>query len=795
MATIEIDGKKLEADAGKMIIEVADEMGIYIPRFCYHRKLSIAANCRMCLVEVERSPKPLPACATPINDGMKVFIQSSKAIMAQKAVMEFLLINHPLDCPICDQGGECELQDLSMGYGSDSSPYKEPKRSVHDQDLGPLISTEMTRCILCTRCVRFGQEIAGVPELGLLGRGELTEVSTYIQKSLTSELSGNIIDLCPVGALTSKPYRFKARAWELQQKPSIAPHDCLGSHVYVHSRGNKVMRVVPKDCEFLNETWLSDRDRFSYLGLESERLLTPMIKIENEWESCDWVSALQVTAKSMYPLLKETPEQVGSLISPSSSIEEAFLLSKIMHTMGSHHIDHRLHQCDFSDDPYTLLYPSSDILVPDIEKQDCILLLGSNLQREQPLIAHRVRKATLNNEAKVSAINPMAYLYYFNVPFQVVCHPYDWVDTLCALVKACHLDVSDLLPDLVQKINAATINDQIQAMADEFIKSSSRLIILGSALLNHPQASTLRTLAKVLTLKTASKLLTLTTGANSAGAWVAGCIPHRKAAGQIIDKQGLNAKQIIENKLKSYVLYNIDPEKDCANPAALTQSLKNAELVVAFTPYKTNYLLEHADVLLPIVPFTEMSGTFVNVEGRWQFFESCVSPLGESRPGWKVLRVLANMMNLSDFEYTSTQEIVREVKELLDKTPFKQELSSQPLNFDQGLDATRTTALKKPELTRIASWPLYQIDNLVRRSESLQHCAANDVLAAYMNQNVARKLNLNAGETVHLKQTGSAYLPVVIEKGIPDDCIFVANGYDETANLGESYGAIEVIKE
>jgi NADH-quinone oxidoreductase subunit G len=785
MATIEIDGKKIEADAGTMIIEVADSAGIYIPRFCYHKKLSIAANCRMCLVEVERSAKPLPACATPINDGMKIFTKSSKAITAQQAVMEFLLINHPLDCPVCDQGGECELQDLSMGYGKDNSPYKEPKRSVHDEDLGPLIATEMTRCILCTRCVRFGQEVIGVPELGVMGRGEFSEISTYVQKCLTSELSGNIIDLCPVGALTSKPFRFRARAWELKQRPSIAPHDCLGSHVYVHSRRDKVMRVVAKDFEPINETWLSDRDRFSYEGVNTgDRLELPMIKIDGEWESCDWVTAFQVTTKAIQEIVKQDPKQLGALISPSATTEEAFLFSKLMRALGSDNIDHRLHECDFADDAYTSIAPTSELAIADIETQDRILLLGSDIQREQPLAAHRIRKAVLNSvNAKVIAMNPINYQYYFDVNDQIVCHPYDWIDHLCALAKALLVNQTDLQPTLISKINAAQVDPKIAAMAQTFKEGKNKLIILGAALQNHPQAASLKALARVLATQSNAKLMMLTQGANSAGQWIAGCVPHRKAAGEIITRPGLNAAELIANHLKGYLLFNIEPEKDCANPYLMTQSLKRAKCVVAFTPYKTNYLLKHATILLPIVPFTETSGTFVNVEGRWQSFEGVVSPFGEARPGWKVLRVLANMFNLPGFEYLSSQDILSEVKTLFDKATWSSELFSQ-------LSSNKT----KSALTRIAAWPLYRTDNLVRHAESLQHCAARHTLGAYMNTETAQKYHLQPGKNIELKQQGKAQLPLFLDDRIPDDCVFVANGYDETSSLGESYGAIEVIK-
>ena len=437
MATIEIDGKTIEVETGKMIIEVADEAGIYIPRFCYHKKLSVAANCRMCLVEVESNRKTLPACATPISNGMKVFTKSPAALRSQEAVMEFLLINHPLDCPICDQGGSCELQDISMGFGRDASSYEEPKRAVHDDDLGPLIATDMTRCIQCTRCVRFGEEIAGLPELGGIGRGEHLQISTAIEHSMQSEVSGNIIDLCPVGALTSKPFRYTARPWELSQSSGIAPHDCLGSHVYWQTRRNHLMRVVPKEFEAINETWLSDRDRFSYLGLQHHaRAAVPKIKRNGLWEEVDWSTALGFAAQGIAKIINDHgPEQFAAFASPSSSLEECYLLQKSLRELGVNNLDYRLKQSDFRDQGLQGLMPISHFSYADLDKQAQILIIGCNVDKEVPLAGLRLRKAFLNH-AKLMALNAVDYDYRFDLAHKIIVSPNLFREKLASILAA-----------------------------------------------------------------------------------------------------------------------------------------------------------------------------------------------------------------------------------------------------------------------------------------------------------------------------------------------------------------------
>jgi NADH-quinone oxidoreductase subunit G len=786
MVTIEIDGKKVQAEPGSMIIEAADDAHIYIPRFCYHKKLSIAANCRMCLVEVEKSAKPLPACATPVTDGMKVYTRSEKAMTAQKAVMEFLLINHPLDCPICDQGGECELQDLSMGFGNDNSLYTEGKRAVDDDDLGPLISTEMTRCIHCTRCVRFGQEIAGIRELGATFRGEHMKITTYVKHTLISELSGNIIDLCPVGALTSKPYRFKARAWELQQHPSVSPHDCLGSNVYVHTRRGQVLRVVPRDNEEINEEWLSDRDRFSYLGITKDRLTAPMIKINGTWQDCDWTTALEFVVEGFQKIVHEQgSEQLGALASPTASLEELFLLQKFWRELGSPHIDHRVHQTDFSDQATLPGYLGLPIPIKEIVNQNKILLIGSNIQREQPIAGHWVRQATLA-EAEVMAVNPVAYNYYFKVSEQVTVTPQQFPFFIAEIAKAVitntHYQVSATLE---KALAGVTPTEAALRIAEKIVSGEKSLILLGALAQNHPQAATIRTLARLIAQASQASLGYLTEGPNAAGACIAGVLPHRKPLGETIAKPGLNFYEMCEQPRQGYLFLGLEPELDCACPELVKKALEAAQFVVALSAYKTEYWLAHANVLLPIVPFTEMAGTFINIEGRWQSFSAVTLPMGEARPGWKVLRVLGNFFKMTGFEYLTSEEIRNDLQNLLGQN------SHQPTTLPETISLP---PLEQQGLTRITEWPLYRADSLVRRSEALQNCVASDPFAAHCNARTAQQYQVDEASEVWVSQgKNRTKLPLVIDARIPDNCVWIPAGFPETAGLAESFGSIEMV--
>lgn len=788
MIEIEIDGIKLTVPKDSMIIQAADNAGINIPRFCYHKKLSIAANCRMCLIEVEKVGKPLPACATPVSEGMRVFTRSARAIEAQRAVMEFLLINHPLDCPICDQGGECELQDISMQYGSDSSRYAEGKRAVSDENLGPLIATDMTRCIQCTRCVRFGKEIAGVRELGTMGRGELMEIKTYVKHTLASELSGNIIDLCPVGALTSKPFRFTARAWELNQASSIAPHDAVGSNVYVHTRRGKVMRVVPQENENVNENWISDRDRFSYLGIYStERLERPLMKVHGEWYESDWASALDKVVSRLNEVIHtHGSDQIAALASPSSTLEECYLLQKFWRGIGSPHMDHRIHITDFSDQANAAFYPGFNTSLSELEQKDAVLLIGSNLHHEQPLVGHRLRKASLQG-AKMMVINPVDFSLNFVVAEKIIVHPYQMVEELAAIIKVLAGEHVALPTDFMQHFSHINADDKHIAIARHLQASKQGYVLLGAEALNHPQSSLLHWLARCIAALINAPCGELTEGANVAGAWQAGLLPHRGAAGAEIETPGLDAQKMFKTPLKSYLLMGIDPALDCANPQRVLASLKQSEFVVAISPFKSSYLMEVADVILPAATFAETSGTFVNGEGRWQSFSGSVPPLFEARPIWKILRVLGNFFNLEGFDYESSEEVRDELQSLATQKSIRDVATQIPDPF------CCTEKLSRFPLTRIAEWPIYRGDSLVRHATALQQLPTQKPAGAYINQEMAKKLGFVEGDLAKVAQNeGSAELLVFIDLAIPDDCVFVPAGYEETAMLGENFGEIRL---
>ncbi|CZI76221.1 TPA: NADH-quinone oxidoreductase subunit G [Legionella pneumophila subsp. pneumophila] len=781
MATIEIDGKTFEAENGKMIIEVADEAGIYIPRFCYHKKLSVAANCRMCLVEVENGRKPVPACATPITNGMKVFTKSEQAIHSQKVVMEFLLINHPLDCPICDQGGECELQDISMGFGADKSEYTESKRAVDDENLGTLISTEMTRCIHCTRCVRFGEEIAGVRELGATGRGEKTQIGTYVEHSMTSEVSGNIIDLCPVGALTSKPYRFKARAWELTQHDSVAPHDCLGSNVHIHTRNNKLLRVVPRENESINETWLSDRDRFSYLGLNAtSRASKPQIKKNGQWEVVDWETALKFAAEGISRVIKQHgPEQMAAFASSSSTLEEMYLLQKLMRELGVQNLDHRLQQIDFRDQAFLPTTPVSTLPYAEIDQQHSILLIGCNIHREVPLAGTRVRKA-FRNGAKIYALNPVDFDYHFDLSGRVIISPLEMPMQLAKLALALTSELASL-PEEVQKLLIGLEVDKQTKQIAQSLKEEKACLITGAIVENHPEASLLRTLVAIVQKLSGAKLVRLTTGANSAGACIAGMLPHRTVAGKSIAEPGLNVQEALNSKLKGYLLMGVEPGYDFANPAGARQSMLAAEFVVLLSAYEHESMHDYADVILPIAPYAETSGTYINIDNTWQTVKGAMLPLGESRPAWKVLRVLGNLLHCKKFDYTSTEDILEEVKEAVSMT---MEHEYEPY-YPESLPVINQS------LVRVGEWPLYRIDAITRNAKELQLCAASESACIRIHPSTADRLKLEEIATVSQGDI-EITLPLKRDERIAVDVVWVANAMPETVDLGHSFAAITI---
>jgi NADH-quinone oxidoreductase subunit G len=786
--TIEVDGHKLTARKGQMLIEVTDASGIPIPRFCYHDKLSVAANCRMCLVDVEKAPKPLPACATPVAEGMIVRTRSARAKDAQKSTMEFLLINHPLDCPVCDQGGECELQDLAVGYGKDASRYAEVKRIVQDRNIGPLIATYMTRCIHCTRCVRFGEEVAGVMEFGGRGRGEHTEIRTFLDRSVDSELSGNVIDLCPVGALTSKPFRFSARSWELQNHASISPHDCVGTHINVQTLRGKVMRVLPRENADINECWIADRDRFSYEAVNSDdRLPVPMIRRGTKWEETDWATALEFTVAGLQKVVAaHGPDSLGALASPTSTLEEFYLLQKLTRALGSGNVDHRLRQMDFSDDGAAPLFPSLGRPITELEKLDAALLIGANPRKDQPLINLRLRKATIKG-ARIFAINPIDYDFNYRLTGKAITDPADMVPVLAGVARAVSVIKKKEWPaafaNAFRDIKPGAVE---QGMAEGLAQSTNASVLLGSFALSHPQASRLRALAQYIADLCGATLGQLP-DANSAGAWLAGCVPHRGVAGKTA-LTGRTAREMLLAPRKSYLLLGLEPELDCLDGAAASAALSAAEFVVMLTtfkpsPYRTR-AVEYANVWLPLAPFTENEGTFVNVEGRRLTFSAAVSPHAESRPGWKILRMLGHLLGVPGFEQNDVDDLRREMN-LPDSVPAS---SSFPYSISGAEDVT----LAANQLMRIAEVPMYAVDPIVRRAPALQKTSDNPPPAARMNAAQAGKLGLTLGQSVEIRSVqGTATLAWVEDGRVPDGCVLVPAACPETVMLG-AHGPVTV---
>jgi len=702
---IEVNGVPMKARKGAMIIHVTDAHDVYVPRFCYHDKLPIAANCRMCLVEVEKAPKPMPACATPVMEGMKVFTKSPKALAAQKAVMEFLLVNHPLDCPICDQGGECELQDLAMGYGKDASRYTERKRVVKDKNLGPLVSTDMTRCIHCTRCVRFTKDICGYQELGTVGRGESTEIGTFIEQSVNHELSANIIDLCPVGALNNKPFRYHARGWEMTQHPLVSPHDCVGANLYAHVLRGKVMRIVPRPNEAINETWIADRDRFSYQGFYSDdRVTQPLVREGNEWRPVSWDAALQLAAEKLGKIARASAgQQVGALASATCTLEELYLLARLMRSLGSNHLDHRLRRGDFRDQAADPAFPWLGCALADIDRMQSALIVGSNLRKAAPLLAHRVRKAASNN-AQVSFINPARYDYLFPVAQYLTSNGLGMADHLALTLRAACEAAGQTPPEELLRLSAQTTpSDAHRALAAQLLQGERRWILLGELAERSADFSALRALAAGLAEVTGAQLGYAPEGGNAAGAYLAGVVPHRAAGGE--KSAGMNVAQMLEARLQAYVLCGpMEPDKDIAGPAL--DALRMAECVIAVTPYAS--AKDYAHIILPMGVFAETSGTYVNAEGRWQSVPGAAKPLGEARPGWKVLRVLGNLLNLDGFDYVSSDQVRDELAARLG--------TAQPSNRYRA-----SGALTRAETAeRVNDVPMYQVDAIVRRAQALQ---------------------------------------------------------------------------
>jgi NADH-quinone oxidoreductase subunit G len=712
LVNIEIDGVPVKARKGEMIIRVTDAHGAYVPRFCYHEKLSVAANCRMCLVEVEKAPKPMPACATPVTEGMKVFTKSPRAIGAQRATMEFLLINHPLDCPICDQGGECELQDLAVGFGRDASRYEERKRVVPDENLGPLIATDMTRCIHCTRCIRFTEEIAGIQELGMIGRGEHMKVRTYIESAVNHELVGNVIDLCPVGALVSKPYRFSARAWEMTSTPLIAPHDAVGTNLYGHVLRGRLMRVVPRENEAINETWIADRDRFSYEAVYSpDRLARPLTRRGADWGETDWESALEHVARG----LRERRDACGFLVSPSATLEELYLAARIARGLGTHNIDHRLRQRDFRDAAADPVAPGLGMRIGEVDALDSLLVVGSNLRREVPILAHRVRKAARRG-AQIAFVNPVRFPYQFPLAAYLPSAPRTMVGDLAAILAAVSAAAGKAVPAHLAAATAATqVSAEHRAAAAALVSGEQRAVWMGALALRHPQFADLRALAAGLAQLAGASFGVLAEGGNGAGAYLAGAVPHREAGGTPVAQPGLTARDMLLKPLKACVLVGgVEPSIDALAPDSASVFARS-ELVVALTPFVSEELRRIAHVMLPMGTFAETSGTYVNCEGQWQSQTGAAAPLGEARPGWKVLRVLGNLLGLPGFDYQSSEEVREELRALCQRSAAQDYRGAHAVT-----PAGAASAAGAAGEVRVVDVPMYQTDALVRRAPSLQ---------------------------------------------------------------------------
>jgi NADH-quinone oxidoreductase subunit G len=775
MIEIQLDGKPVSVAPGSMVMHAADAAGVYVPHFCYHKKLSIAANCRMCLVDIEKAPKPMPACATPVTQGMVVHTKSERALKAQQSVMEFLLINHPLDCPICDQGGECQLQDLAVGYGGSASRYSEEKRVVFHKDVGPLISMqEMSRCIHCTRCVRFGQEVAGVMELGMIHRGEHSEITTVNGRSVDSELSGNMIDICPVGALTSKPFRYSARTWELARRKSISPHDATGANLIVQTKGNRVMRVVPLENEDVNECWIADRDRFSYEAVNSpSRLTAPMIKQGGQWQTVDWNTALGYVADGLKRIKAEFGAQdIGALATPHSTVEELHLLAKLVRGLGSENIDFRTRHADFGN---TALSGSARWLgtsIASLSSLQSAFVIGSFLRKDHPLFAQRLRQAARKGAA-IHRLHALDDDWAMPLGTHLGAAPSNWPQALAdvATAVAAQKGIAAPLP--------GTAHDAAAAIAASLLGAERKALLLGNAAAQNPQASQLLALAQWIAEHTGASVGYLGEAANSVGAQLVGALP---GAG------GLNAGQMLSQGMKALLLLNVEPELDAADPPTARAALQRSGLVVALTAFK-DAMVENADVLLPIAPFTETAGSFVNAEGRLQAFTGVVPPLGETRPAWKVLRVLGNLLGLSGFQQDNAEQVRTEA--IGDPSALVARLDNRAAELPASLAAPAAGH------ERIADVPIYAADALVRRAESLQLTADARAPVASLPSALWAELGLQAGEAVRLTMQGQQAEHVLLIAAVEDaslapGVVRVPAGHADTAVLGAMFGTVNV---
>jgi len=769
---VEVNGQTLEAEAGEILIKVTDRAGIYIPRFCYHEQLSIAANCRMCLVEVEKASNPLPACSTPVMEGMKVFTKSKLAKEAQKGTMEFLLINHPLDCPICDQGGECPLQDQAVSYGKNNSRFMEKKRVVPSYNIGPLVATEMTRCIHCTRCIRFGKEVAGVMEMGALGRGEFMKIGTFLNQSVDSEVSGNMIDLCPVGALTSKLYRFSARSWELQNHPSISPHDCIGTNINIQTLRNRVERILPIDNPAINECWLADRDRYSYEAVNSNHRLThPMIRDYQEseqsgWREVEWQTALKYATEGIKTVLhSNSADQIGGLASATSTLEEFYLFQKLLKSINSENVDHRLQQCDFKDDAVAPHFPGSELPITDYSSVTSVLLVGSNIRKEQPLLSLRLREATIKNNAKVSALNTLSYEMNFPMAENVAVEPNRFIAQLAGLAAEVSRIKGISLPVSIQ---AHICESSLMKISASHICKGGKdgLIIIGAIAQQHENASASKAISQWICETIGCKMAILPP-ANSAAGWVANCLPG---------DSGLNTIEMLQKGLRAYLLLNAEPELDCIDGQTALSAMKQADFIVQISAFKSELVMEYASVLLPMTAFTESAGSYVNCEGKVQHAQAAVPPMGNAQPAWKILRILGNFLDAPGFDYIHLNDVTAEI-DLADLQPSAR---ITPWQMPPHIEYHNAAGLQ-----RLMDIPMYRVDSTVRRAAALQNTVDNPTPAVHINRHLREKLSFQMDKMVVARNScGSAKLPLQVDDRVPNNCVYIPAGYIETASLG-----------
>ena len=783
---IEIDGKEVLAEPGEMLIQTADRAGVYIPRFCYHKKLQIAANCRMCLVEVENAPKTLPACATPVTPGMKAFTRSKKTIASQQAVMEFLLANHPLDCPICDQGGECELQDLSVAYGTDSSRFGQNKRVVADEDLGPLVATEMTRCIHCTRCVRFCQDIAGVQEMGAFNRGGDMNIGTFLVNGLRNELSGNVMDLCPVGALTSKPFRYQGRSWEFEQFSAVSPHDCIGSNLYIHAYAEHhdnqaaVMRVLPRENEAINEVWLSDRDRFSYTSLTAtDRAHHPMVKQDGQWKTVSWETALNAVAEHLKAIMQAgQAQEIGGLISASASCEEQFLFQKLLRSIGSSHIDHRVHVNDFSDQMQFFPCPGMGSALADIQQASTIVVVGGHVREEQPLLCHRIRQA-VKAGAQLLVINHYDYDFACPVHAKKILCPQDMLPYLIALNTV--INPATPYGEIADRfLNDHALNDLARALQGT---AGPIEIIVGEHIESALDAGQLRAWLHQLSLTVGATLHHVTRGANAAGAWLAGAIPHRSECLLPAERPGFNAMEMLKAKLPVYLLHGIEVEHDCIDPQLAIDALRDADLVISCQSFISDTTRALADIILPIAAFSEYAGSMVNACGQHQSFHAAVLPPAEAKPAWKVYRVLGSLLGIDSLQYHHCSEITSILAETLPQIRTHHAWKVEaPRYLDHNI------------AYRIGHWPAYRLDSMVRRAEPLKASMPSTISYVRLDPDYAAAHGIEDGQPTQVTQ--GDYKETVIcqfDPGVPYGTIWLVAALNQQATLANVYGEISIV--